>query len=271
MTEAARSPMPEPPAGLTDIHVHLGPSDTGELYYPHLTPDEWLEMAEASGIMRAVAFAPTNHAGYAQANAELARVAAGSGGRIRAFARLSGPEMPLDEAPGWLWRRAVKRRLRPPDPGLAPEALETFAGVKLLPQLDGVPGTRHFEAIADLRLPVLCHSGRMVPPRWIARRILPRTTGPVIVAHLGQFPDAADLAAEAFALARSDPRVWLDTSGIWRRDQLRHPDMPWDRLVFGSDCPLTHPRVAWDQVARALPDPGLAARIGRDAAEEILS
>ena len=54
MTEAARSPMPEPPAGLTDIHVHLGPSDTGELYYPHLTPDEWLEMAEASGASAGV-------------------------------------------------------------------------------------------------------------------------------------------------------------------------------------------------------------------------
>jgi predicted TIM-barrel fold metal-dependent hydrolase len=179
--------------------------------------------------------------------------------------------MPLAEPKLWLLRRALRRRVVPPPPDLPDlDALGGFAGVKFLPQLDGLPGARAFEAIADLDKPVLCHAGRLVPAGWVARRVLARTRGPVILAHLGAFPAEDDLLGPALELAEREPRVYLDTSGIWVTHMLdRAIDRVPRKLIFGSDCPLTHPRVAWEQLARRIADPALRARIGHEAAEEV--
>jgi hypothetical protein len=253
-----------------DAHVHVGASDTGQAYYPTLTGPEWLDLARAAGIDRGVVFPPTMDAGYRASNERLRDWAAGVPDRIRVLARLGGRRLPLAEPRGWLVRRAARRAVMPRPLDLIEGALAGFAGVKLLPQLDGIPGRRTFEEIADLRLPVLSHSGRFVPARWLARAVVARTTGPVILAHLGAFPAERDLIDEALDLALAQPRVHLDTSGIWETALLaRAIERAPHKLVFGSDCPLTHPGVAWDQVARLIPDPGLARRIGGELAAEI--
>ncbi len=109
-----------------------------------------------------------------------------------------------------------------------------------------------------------------MPASWLARAVLPRTAGPLVLAHLGAFPAQADLMEQALDLAAAEPRVFLDTSGIWELDLLRRAlDRAPRKLVFGSDCPLTHPGVAWDQLARLVPDAGLMRRIGGEIAAEI--
>ena len=117
---------------------------------------------------------------------------------------------------------------------------------------------------------MLSHSGSFVPARWLARHVLPRTTGPLVIAHLGAFPNRADLMDEALDLALAEPRVHLDTSGIWEAAMLARAIARAPRkLLFGSDCPLTHPAVAWGQIERLVSDAGLRRRIGGELAEEI--
>ena len=253
-----------------DAHVHIGRSDTGDIYYPPLEGEEWLALMEGSGMERAIVFAPTMNEGYRRSNKALRDWAARQDGRIRVLARLGGPQLPLAEPAFWLVRRALRQRVmrRPPD--LGADGLDGFAGVKLLPQLDGIPSRHQFEEIADRKLPVLSHAGRFVPARWLARHVLPRTRGPLILAHLGSFPAEHDLIEEAIALAEAEPCVHLDTSGIWDIALLRRAIEAVPRkLIFGSDAPLTHPLVAWRQVERLIADPGLRARIGGDLAEEL--
>ena len=102
---------------LIDAHVHIGASDTGQVYYGTLSGPEWLGLAESAGISRAVAFAPMMEAGYAAANAALLDWAGAQGGRVRVLARLGGARLPLAEPRPWLVRRALRRRLgrRPSD------------------------------------------------------------------------------------------------------------------------------------------------------------
>ncbi len=253
-----------------DCHVHIGASDTGQIYYGRLTGEEWLAMAEAAGIERAVVFPPTLDAGYRAANGTLRDWGARIGGRVRVLARLGGRRMPIEEPLPWLIRRAARRMVIAPPPDMPEGGLDGFAGVKLLPQLDGIPGRRAFEEIADRRMPVLSHAGRFVPASWLARVVLPRTTGPLVLAHLGAFPAQGDLLEEAIDLAAREPRVYLDTSGIWERRLLaRAIEAVPRKLMFGSDAPLTHPGVAWAQVERLIPDAGLRGRIGGGLAEEV--
>ncbi len=256
------------PFPITDVHVHLGPSDTPELYYPTLSVQEYLRVMEATGIERAYAFAPMREGGYRQANANLLEAARASGGKLGAFARLGGRRQPITEPHVWMVRRAIgkARRPRPSDV----DSLEGYAGVKLLPHLDGIPSRSLMDEIAERELPVLVHGGRFSTPRWVARTILRRTTGPLILAHLGSFPSERRLLEDAVALARREPRVWLDTSGVWEADFVRYAAarVP-EQLIFGSDAPLTHPGVAWTHLARSLADDGLLRRMSQQACHEV--
>ena len=90
------------------------------------------------------------------------------------------------------------------------------------------------------------------------------------LAHLGAFPDGeADLKG-AVDLAARDERVYLDTSGIWIADFLAYAaERVPEKLIWGSDCPLTHPRVAWRFVTSVVKDDRLLAKIGHETAKEV--
>jgi len=260
---------------LFDVHVHLGKSDTGELYYGLLERTEYERLMDEAGVVRAFAFAPLRTDGYRTANADLLAECEAGDGRIRPFARLGGDRLPVSEPQAWIARRALRARLgalagRGRAPDIEPDTLHRYAGVKLLPHLDGVPDDAMFEAINAAGLPVLTHAGRYATPRFIERHILSRLTGTLIIAHLGAFPDRERELKQAIELARREPRVVLDTSGIWIRDFLSHAvaEVP-ERIVFGSDCPLTTPRVAWAMVESVVDDPDLRRRIGHDLAAEL--
>ena len=260
---------------LFDVHAHLGSSDTGELYYGRLGTAEYRRLMDAAGVSRAIAFLPLRTDGYRAANAELLAECEAGDGRVRPFARLGGDRLPVSEPEVWIARRALRARLgrlagrgRPAD--VEPGTLGRYAGVKLLPHLDGVPDDAVFDEINASKLPVLTHAGRYATPRFIAKAILPKLEGTLILAHLGAFPDRERELKDAIRLAESHPRVLLDTSGIWIADFLAHAvrRVP-ERIVFGSDCPLTTPATAWAMVESVVADPGLRRRIGFERAAEL--
>ena len=265
-------PLPKPPFPLVDVHVHLGPSDTGEVYYPHLSGEEYAGLMDAADVERAYAFAPLRSEGYRAANASLRAWAASTGGRVRAFARLGGRAVPVTEPALWLLRRKAASLLRRRAPDLDHlDDLGGFAGVKLSPHLDGLPSDEAFARIAELELPVLVHAGRYSPPRWIERVLVPRVRGPIIMAHLGAFPCAEPMLRDAVEVARHHARVYLDTSGAWVSAFVGYAaERVPEKLLFGSDAPLAHPLVAWHHVASVVRDEALLERIGRDTAREVL-
>jgi len=259
-----------------DIHVHIGSSDTGELYYGLLEGEECLALMDAANISHAIAFPPLRSDGYLASNRALADWCDTTGGRVRAFARLGGDSLPISEPQLWIARRAARARVmglagrgRAPDLDLAD--LHRFAGVKLLPHLDGVPDAATFDAINAAGLPVLTHAGRYATPRFIARAILPRLEGRLVLAHLGAFPDRERELRDAVALAEREPRVILDTSGIWIADFLDYAirRVP-EQICFGSDCPLTTPATARAMLESVVTDAALCRRIGFELAAELL-
>ncbi len=263
-----RTHLPEPGVPLFDVHVHLGPSDTGELYYPLLTGDEYLDLMASAGVQRACAFSPLR-AGYAQANAELREWAASTGGRILPFARLGGRRVPVTLPALWQVRRKLRALVgtRAADH----DTLDGFAGIKLLPHLDGLPDEEVLAEIRDRALPVLVHGGVHIPPAWIERHLVPWVRGPLIVGHLGSFPCGEPELRAAVELARRHDNVYLETSGAWLAEFIRHAaaQVP-DKVLFGSDAPLTHPLVAWHHVAAAIKDDDLLARISHRTGAMIL-
>ncbi|MGB5951308.1 MAG: amidohydrolase family protein [Ornithinimicrobium sp.] len=257
-------PNEPPPYSLVDVHVHVGSSDSDEAYYPTLTGEEYLQHALAAGVQRAYAFPPFRVGGYREANAALRDWAATSQGRMGCFARLGGPQVLHAQFPPHLWqvRRWLRRPRRASD---VPTSLDGFDGIKLLPHLDGVPPAHEMRDIHDRALPVLVHGGRYVSPAWIVKHLLPRTAGPLIIAHLGGFPHENRLLEEGLTAAQRHARVYLDTSGIWdvgfiQRAAARVPD----KLIFGSDAPLTTPMVAWQHVACAIADDDVLRLLGHD-------
>lgn len=266
---AAHRSYPEVP--LTDCHVHIGPSDTQEIFYPDLTLDEYVALMHETGIVRACLFAPLRNDGYRRANQALLAQARMKGSAFRVLARLASPTVPLTEPAAWLLRRKIRRRLLPGAAETAtPEDLVGFDGVKLLPHLDGLPSKAVMAAIDAARLPLLVHGGDYCSPLWIEQHLIRHTRGPVIIAHLGSFPCNEAYLRDAVAVAARHEHVYLDTSGAWHHEYLRHAirRVP-QRILFGSDAPLMHPAVAWRHVCHATDSEALLERIGHGAADEI--
>lgn len=259
-----------PPVPLVDVHVHLGPSDEGgALYYPLLTGEEYLGLMEVAGVAHACAFSPQRD-GYLAANRELRAWAATTDGRILPFARLGGRRVPVTLPALWQVRRKLRALVgdRPPDH----DTLDGFAGVKLLPHLDGLPDDDVLDEIEARGLPTLVHGGVHVPADWIEQRLLSRLrTAPLIVGHLGSYPGSEPHLRAAVRLAARRDNVWVETSGAWMASFVAHAVAAVPRKVlFGSDAPLAHPAVAWSHVASVVDDPHLLAAVARDNARAVL-
>lgn len=278
--------LPHPP--LVDVHVHLA-ADGGD----GLPAGQWAELAASAGIRVAGVVSPARPS-YARANAALlawaTRQEPDERPALRPIVRLGG-RVPVTTASRWQLRNAARSRLgRPVDlPALPGDALtgpatalvdrveqdlrdrlRRFAGVKIVPQVDGIPDETILEAVDELRLPVLVPAGEGCPPSLVDKRLVQRLRGPVILCHLGSYPGSAPHFAEAVALAQQRPNVYLETSAAWLAEFLAHAarEVP-DKLMFGSGAPFVHPRVAWHHVASAIDDDALEA-VAHLTAERVL-
>ncbi len=259
---------------LYDVHVHFGESDVADLVYSHLPGQVYVPIMDACGIEHANAFAPFRTDGYRELNAQnLAFCRENTGGRVKAYCRLGGRRLPWTTKRPWQFKIKLGRMVKGHTGDLHDlNTLADYGGVKLLPLVDGLPSDEYFQAIADLKKTVLVHGGNNCGPAFIEQEIIRKLPAGhrVIIAHLGAFPMQENLYKQALGVLNRHPAVVLDTSGVLVSSILTHAvrTVP-DRLVFGSDCPLTHPAAAWAQLAATTSDKGLLKRIGWELPLEV--
>ncbi len=250
MTNALFRPILPPPPPLFDVHVNAlppGAAPAGGFY-----ATQGIDAIAKLSVSRALV-SPPALPGYAAANAALRAWAGGTGGRFSAMARLGGATGPRPINGLWQARGAVRAALRK-----RPSDVDTFAGfaaVKLMPHVDGLPAPDVLADINRHKLPVLVHAGAMCPPGWLARRLLPHLEGPMILAHLGAWPCAAEALSDAVDLAVADPRVYLETSGASIGNFIAHAaEKAPTKILFGSNAPMCPPLVQWAHVAASVLD-----------------
>jgi uncharacterized protein len=218
--EQVRSAVPG--GELFDAHTHIGFNDPDGF---KLAPEQLvagLERVHARGVV----FPMHEPDGYPPANDAVLELAAASGGRLVAFARLDPADEPLAEA-----RRALDAGAR--GLKLHPRA-ERFELAD--PRLEGV-----FALADERRLPVLVHAGRGIPALGRhAVELCERHPGlRIILAHAG----ICDLSW-IWAAADELPNLFFDTSWWSAADLLAlFTLVPPGQIVWASDAPYGSPLI----------------------------
>lgn len=227
-------------ATIIDAHVHFGtgpsdnpPAQLGPMYDLH-TGEQLIAVLDQAKIDRAVVF-PAHAYGpvdydptYERANARVADVVARHPDRLIGFARVTPP-----------YRDRAVREFR--------RCIADYKvkGLKLHPDWD------HFRAsdvellgplmelCAQHRLPVLIYSayGLISQPVHTLTLAQAFPTVPIIVSHMGY-----RLAADAIAVAKLAPNVYLETSDVGSitiDGAIRA--LGADRVIYGSDLPYSVP------------------------------
>jgi predicted TIM-barrel fold metal-dependent hydrolase len=211
---------------IIDCHCHAGKGDglTGP-WDTDAPLGDYLRRAAAAGISRTVVF-PAFCAGYAQANAELARIVAAAPGRLWGFAMVH-PALDRGRI-GEMVATAVDRY--------------RFRGIKV--HRFDAPITREVcEAARRHRVPVLYDVTGDITVIELLAAEYPDVT--FIIPHLGSFAD--DWRAQLGIIDHlvRHPNVHADTSGVRRFDLLEQAvkRAGAHKILFGSDGPWLHPAV----------------------------
>lgn len=253
---------PPPVFPLFDVHVNAMPVGDGQAFYRVQSFEE--AAREAPG---AANLSPAAAPAYAEPNAAVLRWTSQAGGAFRAVMRLGGRRVPSPWRSRYRMGRAVRLR-GAPAPDLA--ALLEYAAVKLMPHADGLPGPETLERIGAAGIPILIHAGANCPVAWVERHVMAHTDGPVILAHMGAWPCAMEELEAAVALAKREPRVHLETSGVWIGNFLTYAaaHVP-EQILFGSNAPMCAPSVQWEHVASAVRDDRVLEGIAHLNAERL--
>jgi predicted TIM-barrel fold metal-dependent hydrolase len=221
---------------VVDVHTHVGQEDPDTM---RCAPDELLAaLVEADA--RAAVFPLQEPSGYRGPNAETIALAADSGGRLVAFARLDPGDEPVAEA-----RRSLDAGAR---------------GLKLHPRGEGFaldhPALDDVWALADeRRVPVIIHAGRGIPALGEhAVQVCERFPGArLILAHVG-ICDLAWIGPRAQEL----PNLMFDTSWWTPSDLLAlFMTVPPGQILFASDAPYGRVTCGALQTSRAALQAGL--------------
>jgi predicted TIM-barrel fold metal-dependent hydrolase len=251
---AARALLPDD-LRIWDAHTHLGLDEDG--FSQDVGPQ--LDAMREHGIKRAFTFAlndPDRAPAYRTPNDRVLAWAAESGGMLVPFCRLDMSDGPLDEA-----RRCLALGAR---------------GIKLHPRAQGFDFDEAalrpvFELAAELRVPILIHAGRGLPPiaEQLQHLVELHPQAQLILAHAA----IADLEHIARVLT-DHPNVVYDTS-VWSTTDLRAllAAVAPEQILFASDTPYgTHP-LGIVQLAQALHAAGasraITAAIFWDNAERV--
>jgi hypothetical protein len=216
--EQVRSAIPG--GELFDAHTHIGFNDPDGF---KLGPEQLvagLERAHSRGVV----FPMHEPDGYPPANDAVVDLAAASGGRLVAFARLDPAVEPLAEAERTLAAGARGIKLHP--------RAERFELAD--PRLDGV-----FALADERRLPVLVHAGRGIPALGRhAVELCERHPGlRIILAHAG----ICDLSW-IWAAAAELPNLFFDSAWWSAADLLAlFTLVPPGQIVWASDAPYGSP------------------------------
>jgi hypothetical protein len=209
---------------IIDCHCHAGKGDLMTAPWNTVAPlRAYLRRARAAGIDRTVVFAPF-HSDYARANAEVARIVAGSGGRLMGFAfvhpsRDAGRIFAMVE-------RAVRQW--------------GFCGIKVHGS-DAMPTREVCEAARAFRLPILVDVIGQASVIEMLVTEFPDVS--FIVPHLGSFSDDWRAHVQVVDQIARLPNVYADTSGVKRFDYVAEAVRRGGahKVLFGSDGPWLHP------------------------------
>ncbi|MFB6300892.1 MAG: amidohydrolase family protein [Halobacteriales archaeon] len=232
---------------VVDVHARLDTGPTGdvvEAHGPPTTPERLEREMRQAGIIRSVVFPGYSDGGYLRANNTVARHAVDR--LFIAFARLNGPRDPSDTPVAKLKNLTASREEKHTDPTDVERYGydDRFAGFKLDPLRDGLPGEAVLETLAEVGLPVLVHVGEGFPPAAVEATLLDRSF-PVIIAHFGGYPLRRDYMSTTIDLLDSYDECYLDTSVVRYRDLLERALLEYPhRILFGSGAPDVHPNVA---------------------------
>jgi len=209
---------------IIDCHCHAGKGDLLTAPWNTVAPlGPYLRRARAAGIDRTVVFAPF-HSDYARANAEVARIVAGSDGRLMGFAfvhssRDAGRIFAMVEHAVRQWG---------------------FCGIKVHGS-DAMPTREVCEAARAFRLPLLVDViGQASVVEMFAAQF-PDVS--FIVPHLGSFSDDWRAHVQVVDQIARLPNVYADTSGVKRFDYVVEAVRRGgaNKVLFGSDGPWLHP------------------------------
>jgi predicted TIM-barrel fold metal-dependent hydrolase len=223
-------------ATIIDFHAHIGRGipGTSDRLQRDISPQMVLEPAREAGVDRTVVFPVTYLAGaYPGANREVAEAVAAAPERLTGFARLH----PLAGDASAQLTDAVAR--------LGLKGLKLHHGCDSFPiahprvgDLLGLAG--------DLGIPVIFHSGGIVPELIDWARTFPQTQ--LVFGHMGALW-AWDDASTCVSAAAQLPNIWLEASAVLvvaavREAVQRGPE----RVLFDSDAPAMHPAVELEKI-----------------------
>ncbi len=234
-------------AMIVDFHAHLGqgPAGSDDLLQSGLSAEKVVGPAREAGVELSVVF-PVTYPTYREANREIMEAARGYPQDLIGFARINPTTAEaMDE--------------------LAEAARSGLRGLKLHHGCDGfdlrAPQVHEaLEHCADLRWPVVFHSGGAVPELIELAKAHPRT--PMVFGHMGGLWDWR-AARQAIAAAGELANVYLETSGmlvIWMIEEAAAA-VP-EQVLFGTDAPAMHPTVEMTKI--------MVARMSDEARELIL-
>jgi len=209
---------------IVDCHCHAGRGDVMTAPWNTVAPlRAYLRRARAAGIDRTVVFAPF-HSDYARANAEVARIVAGSDGRLMGFAfvhssRDAGRIFAMVEHAVRQWG---------------------FCGIKVHGS-DAMPTREVCEAARAFRLPILVDV--IGQPAVIEMLAAEFPDVSFIVPHLGSFSDDWRAHVQVVDQIARLPNVYADTSAVKRFDYVAEAVRLGGahKVLFGSDGPWLHP------------------------------
>ena len=212
------------PAGSTwfDAHTHIGHDDPDGF---EADPEDLVLGLDGAGQQRALVFPAQEPSGYPPANDRVLAACAGSGGRLRALARIDpNTEDALGEA-----RRCLEAGAR---------------GFKLHPRSDRFalphPVVEEVVALAgEARAAVLFHAGRGIPHlgESVVHMAREHPGARLILAHAG-ISDTGWIAPYAAEL----PNLFFDTAWWQVSDLLAlFATVPPGRILYASDMPYGSP------------------------------
>ena len=209
---------------IIDCHCHAGKGDAMTApWNTDASLEKYLRRARAAGIDKTIVF-PLFHLDYAEANAQIAKIVARSGGRLIGFAFVN-----TQRDAGRIFSmvsHAVRRW--------------GFRGMKIH-GFEGMPTREACEAARKLRIPVLVDvGGRAHVIDLFAKEF---SDVNFIIPHLGSFADDWRAHERVVEQLKRYPNVYADTSGVRRFDYIveavKHAGAR--KILFGSDGPWLHP------------------------------
>lgn len=236
---------------IMDIHIHVGEGEYGQILYPKVDENMLTDILRNNAITSALIFS-NYHESYKKSNKEIATICKKNNmfiglGRINTGNYIYPKILERILYPRSTIKDIIKKRNMSKKNQI--EALEEIEkcikdyrlkGIKLAPMQDGLLTDEQLELISQLGCVLLIHD----TPYRIERQILKKTDIPILIPHLGGYPNITKNYEYSIELARKYPNVFLDISNVLYHFFIyKAVEKCQDKILFGSDFPAVHPGV----------------------------